>query len=361
VSERLPDHDPNAGRSDEFSLDDPEQPALNLSPEQAQGYLSALREADPSGLPYRLPTRAEWEVAARAGRDSSFWWGDAPVFPDGANFLGPEPGEQADTTVPESGSGGGFLTNPWGVSHTFGNVAEWATTGDESSGFLRMGGHFRTEPAQALEPVAVDDPSALGPDPFVGLRPVFSLDAETGADLIKGLLADDPEFAQVMVSFDPDRVLATLSGTVPDLSARRRASERLRSLWFLAAVVDELQTPTATAGRLASIGSASGAPTRSRQLGRTIVRVPVSVSWNGPQPVTGSDWWLNVFGPTGANWSYRLQSGEPGKPTILAAIPAELISPDRTVQLALSLGLPASSTVDPRIVSNVSSLSLGGD
>ncbi|QDV34123.1 SUMF1/EgtB/PvdO family nonheme iron enzyme [Tautonia plasticadhaerens] len=360
VADLLPDHDPDAGRSDEFSLDAPEQPAINLTPGRAEAYLAALREADPAGVPFRLPTRAEWERAARAGRNAAYWWGDAPVFPDGANFLGPEPGEEADTTAPESGSGDGFLANPWGLVHTFGNVAEWATGGDGGSAFSRMGGHFRSEPAQALEPPVVDDPAALGPDPYVGLRPAFDLDAATGAELIRRQLADDPELAGVGVSFDPDAASATLSGPVPGTEARRRASERLRSLWFLAAVVDEMRTPVRAPGRLASIGGVAGTPTPTRLLGRTILRVPVSASWDGPQPVAGSDWWLNVYGPGGAHWAYRLDAGEPGKPTLLLAIPAGLVGPDGTARVALSLGVPATSPEEPRVVSDLAMLKIRG-
>ena len=360
VADRLPDHDPNAGRSDEFSLDAPEQPAINLTPGRAEAYLAALREADPAGVPYRLPTRAEWERAARAGRDSAFWWGDAPVFPDGANFLGPEPGEEADTTAPGSRSGGGFLPNPWGLSHSFGNVAEWATQGGGGSGFSRMGGHFRTEPAQAAAPPVVDDPDALGPDPYVGLRPAFDLDAETGARLIRRRLSDDPELAGVIVSFDPDRALATLSGTVAGPEARRRASEALRPLWFLSAVVDGLETPSRTPGQLVTIGGVAGSPTSTRLLGRTMLRVPVSATWDGPQPVAGSDWWLNVFGPAGTPWAYRLEAGEPGRPTLVLAVPAGLVAPDGTARVALSLGAPASSPADPKVVSNLAVLSLRG-
>ena len=69
-------------------------------------------------------------------------------------------------------------------------MAEWAT-GDDGSSFARMGGHFRTEPTEALEPPVVDDPTEVGGDPYVGVRPAFDLDAEAGAALLAERLAGD--------------------------------------------------------------------------------------------------------------------------------------------------------------------------
>src|SRR5690606_16203824 len=136
-------------------------------------------------------------------------------FPEGANFLGPEPAEMADTTVPAMSPRLSYSPNPWGLEHTFGNASEWASAGDGTS-FARMGGHFRTEPLEALEPPIVDDPRSLGPDPYVGLRPAFDLDAESGAAMIRERLSADPALADVAVAFDPDRAAATLTGTVPE-------------------------------------------------------------------------------------------------------------------------------------------------
>ena len=182
-----PGYDPRAGRSDEFTLEDPAQPAVGLNPKQAQDYLAALSKADPSGVTYRLPAQAEWLRAARAGKEAAFWWGDESSYPAGANFLGPEPALPTDTTAPartvEREGVTGFAANPWGLFHTFGNVAEWANA--PGAGFVRLGGHFRTEPATPLAEVAVEDAATTGPDAYVGVRPAFDLDGETGAELVR--------------------------------------------------------------------------------------------------------------------------------------------------------------------------------
>ncbi len=171
VAKDIPGYDPRAGRSDEFTLEDPAQPAVGLNPKQAQDYLAALGKSDHTGVTYRLPAQAEWLRAARAGKESAFWWGDEATYPAGANLLGPEPSLPNDTTAPartvEREGASGFAANPWGHFHTFGNVAEWAST--PSEGFVRLGGHFRTEPAAPLPEVAVEDAATTGPDPYGAL------------------------------------------------------------------------------------------------------------------------------------------------------------------------------------------------
>jgi hypothetical protein len=125
---RLPAYDTRAGRSDDFLLDDADQPAIGLTPLICQDYMNRLHASDPDGPTYRLPSRSEWLLTARAGRDTPFWWGPAPTDP-GANLLGDELALKGDATASArpSGANGAFRANPWGLFHTFGNVEEWTT------------------------------------------------------------------------------------------------------------------------------------------------------------------------------------------------------------------------------------------
>lgn len=92
------------------------RPVINVSWRDASDYVSWL--STETGRPYRLPTEAEWEYAARAGADTAYAWGDEVANID-ANCNGCAQG--SDRTVPA----GSFRANAWGLYDMHGNVWEW--------------------------------------------------------------------------------------------------------------------------------------------------------------------------------------------------------------------------------------------
>ncbi len=357
VGKRLQGYDPKAGRSDEFALEDPSQPAINLNPSKARAYLEALGKSDLSGVSYRLPTIPEWSEAARGGKASAFWWGDEPTFPAGANLLGPEPALPGDATAPAlpPEASPSFEANPFGLAHTFGNAAEWAS--DPAGGFARMGGHFRTEPASPLPLVKVEKDDELGPDPFVGVRPVADLTADSASALIRKRLAGDARLAGVVVAYDPETATATLTGPVADSPSRRAADVALDGLWFIAAVDNQLATPTLQENQLAVLGQA-GPARRLAILDRTFVEVRLPVRWLDPLPVAGSSWWVNIYPSGGGHQAHKLDPVGPARSKfVIARVDREALAlagqaDDAPFRVALSLGGPAADGSAPGVVSN---------
>ena len=115
------------------------RPAINVTWHDATAYAEWLSEQ--TGRPYRLPTEAEWEYAARADTATAYHWGDA-ADSGGANCDGCDrrsPGR----TLPV----GFFDANAWGLHDMHGNVWEWVEdcwsashVGRPSSGAARTGG-----------------------------------------------------------------------------------------------------------------------------------------------------------------------------------------------------------------------------
>ncbi|WP_295447905.1 SUMF1/EgtB/PvdO family nonheme iron enzyme [uncultured Thiodictyon sp.] len=104
-----------------------DRPVINVSWNDATTYAAWL--AEQTGQPYRLPTEAEWEYAARAGTDTPFWTGKC-VNTDQANYdgkyddyndCGAKTGVYREKTVPV----GSLPANPWGLHEVAGNVWEW--------------------------------------------------------------------------------------------------------------------------------------------------------------------------------------------------------------------------------------------
>ncbi|QSN63849.1 SUMF1/EgtB/PvdO family nonheme iron enzyme [Caballeronia sp. M1242] len=96
----------------------PNSPMRNVSWDDAQVYVKWLSKV--GGKPYRLPSEAEWEFAARGGTQSTFWWGDQMKKGTADCKDCGEP-YHADAPVPV----GSFAPNGYGLYDMNGSVWEW--------------------------------------------------------------------------------------------------------------------------------------------------------------------------------------------------------------------------------------------
>lgn len=139
------------------------RPVVDVSWEDARSYARWLSRQ--TGRTYRLPSEAEWEYAAAAGRRSSFWWGYQAGQGRAVCF---DCGTMWDNR--SSAPVGSFDPNPLGVHDTAGNVMEWVEDCyhpnysrapldgrpwvDESCGFrVARGGAFN-KPARSMRTTA---------------------------------------------------------------------------------------------------------------------------------------------------------------------------------------------------------------
>jgi formylglycine-generating enzyme required for sulfatase activity len=123
-----------------IDLDGDDQPAVNVSYEDAVGFvawLNALPAERAAGRTYRLPTEEEWEFAARGGDDRRFPWGDQWPPPEGAgNFADDANGKYfawehlAGYHDPFLGTSpiGKFVPNPYFLYDMAGNAYEWTAS-----------------------------------------------------------------------------------------------------------------------------------------------------------------------------------------------------------------------------------------
>lgn len=180
--------DMNQGRGD--------MPAFNLAWVDAQAYIAWLNDKVP-GEPYRLPTEAEWEYAARAGAKTAYHWGPDPDrahantgreiccigAAEGADrWVGPAPVAQ-------------FPPNAFGLHDMAGNLWEWVADeyrgsyagapadGSEWTGSISgrpdrrvlRGGSYKDRPWQARSAMRISNAPNWRLDTY-GFRPARSLE-----------------------------------------------------------------------------------------------------------------------------------------------------------------------------------------
>jgi formylglycine-generating enzyme required for sulfatase activity len=110
-------------------------PVACVSYEDAVAYTAWL--AARTGKPYRLPSEAEWEYAARAGTTGRRWWGDGLpcrfeniadlTWADAHGFRERDPEQVAlcRDGYPYTSPAGRFRANPFGLHDMMGNAAHW--------------------------------------------------------------------------------------------------------------------------------------------------------------------------------------------------------------------------------------------
>ncbi len=95
-----------------------QDPVVRVSWDEAQAYVAWLSAR--TGKPYRLPSEAEWEYAARAGTTTAYWWGDnAGIGHTVCDDCGSEWDGKGTAPVRH------FAANPFGLYDMLGQVFEW--------------------------------------------------------------------------------------------------------------------------------------------------------------------------------------------------------------------------------------------
>jgi formylglycine-generating enzyme required for sulfatase activity len=94
------------------------RPVINVSWIAAVSYARWL--SSQTSKVYRLPSEAEWEYAARAGTETTYWWGNE-MRAGMANCCNGSSKWSGKQTAPV----GSFEPNPFGLYDMVGNVSEW--------------------------------------------------------------------------------------------------------------------------------------------------------------------------------------------------------------------------------------------
>jgi formylglycine-generating enzyme required for sulfatase activity len=162
--------------------------AISLSFKNASEFCDWLSER--SGRKFRLPTEAEWEHAAGAGRPGTPPWGeDVSAVGHFAVYAGNSEGKPAPA--------GSKAPNAWGLFDMLGNVQEWVVGGDgkpvtkggsyrDGAEKLTISGRAAPAPSwNASDPQVPKSQWWLSDGPFVGFRVVMEPPESAGGDAKK--------------------------------------------------------------------------------------------------------------------------------------------------------------------------------
>ena len=105
----------------------PSLPVEGITWKEAMGFCSTLNESKekwslPKEMIFRLPSEAEWEYAARAGSNSTFFFGDSPEPLTNYAWI-------SDNSEGSTKPTGLLQANKWGFFDFYGNVREWCLDG----------------------------------------------------------------------------------------------------------------------------------------------------------------------------------------------------------------------------------------
>jgi formylglycine-generating enzyme required for sulfatase activity len=140
-------------------------PVVCVSMIDAKAYVDWISQA--SSQAYKLPTEARWEYAARAGKETDYWWGEE-VSSDNANcgWCGSQWSNISTSPV------GSFERNDFGLFDTVGNVWEWTTTSNQSgNNAVVRGGAWNFAPRLARVSTRMELDSSFRSN-YIGFRVV---------------------------------------------------------------------------------------------------------------------------------------------------------------------------------------------